>query len=437
VPDVAIDAQQVSKQFFLRHNRSLSIKSRVVGLLHQRQRERVEPFWALRDISLTIRRGDRVGLIGRNGSGKSTLLKLIAGIHRPTRGRLLVSRGATIGTMIELGVGFHPELTGTENVYLSAAIHGRTRDEIDAIYPKIVEYSGLDRFMDVPLKNYSSGMQMRLGFAIAANLEPDIILLDEVFAVGDEDFQKKCMATMDRFSESGRTILFVSHSMPAIRLMCRRVCVLDAGALRFDGDAETGIAEYFRLLATPAATAGVAAAAESWETMDVYAQARRQLAAWAVGMLRREGGDHAARVLQIGTERAADPDGPMLRQFGTSRYTYWQVGTTEPSPVLADVVIAPTVFLHYPLNGIARIIASGLRHLAPGGRFYATFFEAPHMDALEPKVWPLGFATSPDTVPYHYAYEMIEGLVAAFGATMTRVPHAEHPNGETTVVIRW
>ncbi len=126
----------------LRHNRGLSIKSRVVGLVHERHRERVEPFWALRDISLTIRRGEQVGLVGRNGSGKSTLLKLIAGIHRPTSGQLLVGRDATIGTMIELGVGFHPDLTGTENVFLNAAIHGRSRAEIEAIYPKVVEYRG-------------------------------------------------------------------------------------------------------------------------------------------------------------------------------------------------------------------------------------------------------------------------------------------------------
>src|SRR5207302_6181865 len=141
---------------------------------------------------------------------KSTLLKLIAGIHRPTSGHLYIAGGAAIGSLIELGVGFHPELTGTENVFLNAAIHGRSRGEIEAMYPRIVEYSGLAHFMDVALKNYSSGMHLRLGFAIAATLEPDVILLDEVFAVGDEDFQRKCMETMDRFASEGRTMIFVS-----------------------------------------------------------------------------------------------------------------------------------------------------------------------------------------------------------------------------------
>ena len=186
-----IEVQSVSKRFLLRHNASLELKVRFLGLLHPGKRQAVEEFWALKGVSLRIDRGEAIGLVGRNGSGKSTLLKLIAGIYRPTSGRLMVARGARICSMIELGVGFHPELTGRENVILNASIHGLTRSQIERIYDDVVEYSGLEHFIDVPIKNYSSGMHMRLGFAIAANLDPDVLLLDEIFAVGDADFQQR------------------------------------------------------------------------------------------------------------------------------------------------------------------------------------------------------------------------------------------------------
>ena len=243
-----IDAQSVSKRFLLKHNASVELKVRFLGLLHPHRRQSIEEFWALKSVSLRIERGEALGLVGRNGSGKSTLLKLIAGIHRPTSGRLLVARSARISSMIELGVGFHPELTGRENVILSASIHGLTRTEIDRIYDAVVDYSGLEHFIDVPIKNYSSGMHMRLGFAIAANLDPDILLLDEIFAVGDADFQQRCTGTIKRFMAEGKTIVFVSHAPGSIRAICRRVCVLEHGELAFDGGLEEGLAFYERLL---------------------------------------------------------------------------------------------------------------------------------------------------------------------------------------------
>jgi ABC-2 type transport system ATP-binding protein len=239
-----LEASGVSKCFILRHNRSASVKERFLSLLHRDRKEVREEFWALRDVSIRIGAGEVVGLVGRNGSGKSTLLKLIAGIHRPTGGRLLIARGARVGTMIELGVGFHPDLSGRENVFLNGAIHGLSRAQIEAIYERVVNYSGLDHFMDVPLKNYSSGMHMRLGFAIAAHLDPDILLLDEIFAVGDANFQKRCVQTLRDFEAQGRSILFVSHSPEAIRSICHRVCVLDAGRLLYDGKVEEGLKRY-------------------------------------------------------------------------------------------------------------------------------------------------------------------------------------------------
>src|SRR6185436_14672838 len=190
-PVPVIEAQQVSKRFLLRHNAAIELKVRFLNLLHPGRRESVEEFWALKGISLRIERGEAVGLVGRNGSGKSTLLKCIAAIHRPTSGRLLVARNARISSMIELGVGFQPELTGRENIFLNAAIHGLTRAEIERIYDPVVDYSGLGHFIDIPIKSYSSGMYVRLGFAIAANLDPDVLLLDEIFAVGDADFQQQ------------------------------------------------------------------------------------------------------------------------------------------------------------------------------------------------------------------------------------------------------
>jgi lipopolysaccharide transport system ATP-binding protein len=246
---VVIDAQQVSKRFLLRHNRSNDLKVRFLAMFHEHHREVIEEFWALRDVSLTIRSGEAVGVIGRNGSGKSTLLKIVAGLHVPSSGRLLIAEKARIGAMIELGVGFHPELSGEENVYLNASIYGLNRTQIAALYPSVVAYSGLEHFMDTPLKSYSSGMQLRLGFAVAANLDPEILLLDEIFAVGDAEFQRQCLETLERFRAEGKTILFVSHSPTAIRSMCDRICVLDQGRLQFDGDVEEGLEFYEQLTA--------------------------------------------------------------------------------------------------------------------------------------------------------------------------------------------
>jgi ABC-2 type transport system ATP-binding protein len=250
-----IQANAVAKQFLLRHNASVELKVRLLSLLHPKHRQSIERFWALKGVSFRVEPGEAIGLVGRNGSGKSTLLKLISGTHRPTTGQLLVARNARISSMIELGVGFHPELTGRENIFLSASIHGLSRRDIERVYDAIVDYSGLEHFIDVPLKNYSSGMHIRLGFAIAANLDPDILLLDEIFAVGDADFQRRCTATIEAFIEQGKTIMFVSHAPSAIRAICGRVCVLEQGELVFDGSVDAGLDFYTDLLARGSATA--------------------------------------------------------------------------------------------------------------------------------------------------------------------------------------
>lgn len=243
----AIEITNVSKAFIIRHNRNNSLKSQVIGIFHKRFREERETLWALKEVTLEICPGETLGLIGRNGSGKSTLLKIIAGIYPPTAGKVLVSN-ARVGTMIELGVGFHPELTGEENIYLGASIYGLSRKEIDNIYSRVVAFSELDGFMDTAVKNYSSGMQARLGFALAVNLDPDILLVDEILAVGDEAFQRKCMARMEQFRSAGKTIVFVSHNPEDVKRICDRACVLDFGSVIFLGKTDEAVDRYHGLL---------------------------------------------------------------------------------------------------------------------------------------------------------------------------------------------
>jgi ABC-type polysaccharide/polyol phosphate transport system ATPase subunit len=239
----------VSKAFTIRHNKTGSLKSQVIGVFYKRYREQKETLWALRGVSLNIAPGEAFGLVGRNGSGKSTLLKVIAGIYPPTKGKVELPNGARIGTMIELGVGFHPELTGKENIFLGASIHGLSRKEIEDIYAAVVEFSELGEFMDTPIKNYSSGMHARLGFALAVQLDPDVLLVDEVLAVGDEAFQQKCMDQIERFRAQGKTIILVSHSPDTVKSVCDRACVLDHGRLVFLDKAAEAIERYHQLLA--------------------------------------------------------------------------------------------------------------------------------------------------------------------------------------------
>jgi lipopolysaccharide transport system ATP-binding protein len=210
--------------------------------LRGRKKQPKDFVWAVRDVSFEVKRGEVVGLIGRNGAGKTTLLKLLARITRPTCGGAEIH--GRIGSLLEVGTGFHPELTGRENIYLSGAILGMSKKEIERKYDGIVAFAEVERFIDTPLKHFSSGMQMRLAFAVAAHLEPEILLVDEVLAVGDIAFQKKCLGKMQEVSQSGRTIVFVSHQMNQIRRLCERVIWLDAGQIRAKGFKGEVIAAY-------------------------------------------------------------------------------------------------------------------------------------------------------------------------------------------------
>jgi ABC-type polysaccharide/polyol phosphate transport system ATPase subunit len=227
VPD-AIEIQGVSKHFRLYHEHYSTLKERVVHF----GRTPFEEFWALKDINFSVEEGSTVGILGHNGSGKSTLLKCVAGILQPTSGEIR-TRGR-VAALLELGAGFNHELTGRENVYMNASILGLSKKETERIFDEIVAFAELEKFIDMQVRHYSSGMYVRLGFAVAVNVEPDILLVDEVLSVGDEAFQRKCIERVKRFQREGRTILFVTHAPDLVRQICNRAVVLDHGDLVID-----------------------------------------------------------------------------------------------------------------------------------------------------------------------------------------------------------
>jgi lipopolysaccharide transport system ATP-binding protein len=231
---IAVQARSISKQYNLGESSLLNL---VRGTPENEQ------FWALRDVSFEIREGEAVGIVGSNGAGKSTLLKILSRVTAPTGGRARIQ--GRMGTILEVGTGFHPELTGRENIFLSGSILGMRKHEIDRKLDEIIDFAGVERFIDTPVKRYSSGMYVRLAFAVAAHLDPDILIVDEVLAVGDVGFQNKCLAKMDgSIHREGRTIIFVSHNMQAIRSLCTRAMLLDRGLLVADGPVSEVLSQY-------------------------------------------------------------------------------------------------------------------------------------------------------------------------------------------------
>ncbi len=255
--DVVIKAEGIGKKYIIRHEGQESYAA-LREVIQQKtksafssNRPAKEEFWALKDISFEVRQGEAIGIIGRNGAGKSTLLKILSRITEPTEGRVVLN-GQT-SSLLEIGTGFHPELTGRENIFLNGAVLGMARAEIKKKFDAIVDFSGVEKFLDTPVKRYSSGMYLRLAFAIAAYLEPDILIVDEVLAVGDAEFQKKCLGKMDEVSRNdGRTVLFVSHDMRAIQRLCTKLIYLKDGRLDFQGTVEEGINVYAGSLRSPA-----------------------------------------------------------------------------------------------------------------------------------------------------------------------------------------
>jgi lipopolysaccharide transport system ATP-binding protein len=260
--DIALRVENLSKQYRIGAKRPYSRFSELLSTMGQRAIRwparllrrgteahdvaiKSEDFWALKDISLDVKEGEVVGIIGRNGAGKSTLLKILSRITEPTAGRIGVC--GRVGSLLEVGTGFHPELTGRENIYLNGAILGMDPKIVRKHFDEIVAFAELERFLDTPVKRYSSGMYVRLGFAVAAHLEPDVLIVDEVLAVGDAKFQKQCLAKMDQTAKSGRTVLFVSHNLAAVRRLCTRVCLIGSGQLQFSGTPADAIDQYLGL----------------------------------------------------------------------------------------------------------------------------------------------------------------------------------------------
>lgn len=246
-----IEVKNLGKRYTIGHERLPyhSLRDDLVGLIKKPirwlrgHRENQEDFWALKDINFEVKRGEVLGIIGANGAGKSTLLKILSRITYPTEGEIRMH--GRVGSLLEVGTGFHPELTGRENIYLNGVILGMTKKEIDRKFDEIIHFAGIERFLDTPVKHYSSGMYVRLAFSVAAHLEPDILIVDEVLAVGDADFQKKSLGKMEEITKKeGRTILFVSHNMDAIQSICKKCIFLDQGRIKMMGDSQAVIGAY-------------------------------------------------------------------------------------------------------------------------------------------------------------------------------------------------
>lgn len=234
-----INVENISKKYFINHSTSeryVSLAESVSNIFKKKRKNvNSEEFWALQDINFNINKGDRVGIIGRNGAGKSTLLKILSRITEPTTGKIKIQ--GRVSSLLEVGTGFHPELSGRENIFLNGAILGMSRNEINSKFDEIVSFAEIEKFIDTPVKRYSSGMYVRLAFAVAAHLEPEILIIDEVLAVGDIQFQKKCLGKMDDVSKKdGRTILFVSHNIGAVRSLCNRGILLKSGRIAHEGN---------------------------------------------------------------------------------------------------------------------------------------------------------------------------------------------------------
>lgn len=277
----AIAADSVSRRFSVHTQQRLTFKEAVV----RRRRARAQDIWALRDVSFEIEPGEAVALVGRNGSGKTTLLRLIASIFKPTGGTLDV--GGSVGSLLALGAGFHPEFTGRENVELTGSMYGLGRKFMRERFDEIVAFAELEEFIDMPVRTYSSGMFMRLGFSLATHLSADVLLLDEVFAVGDEAFQRKCFGKIFEFKARGGTIVFVSHTASAVESLCERALLLRDGRVAYDGSAHDALRRYQQQLA------------------DDQDPSER-----AVGL--REWGSGEARIRSV---RLQDPDGAERKQF--------------------------------------------------------------------------------------------------------------------------
>jgi ABC-type polysaccharide/polyol phosphate transport system ATPase subunit len=296
-----IVVDRVSRRFVVRGSSHRTLKE----LFVTRGRARGREVWALRDVSFRAEPGEAIGLVGRNGSGKSTLLRIVSRIIRPTTGAIDV--GGRVGSLLELGAGFHPDFTGRENVYLNGSIHGLSRARVRELMDEIVAFAELERFIDLPVRTYSSGMYMRLGFAVAAHIHTDVLLLDEVFAVGDEEFQRKCFGKIAQFKQRGGTIVFVSHDALAVERLCDRAVLLRQGEVAFDGATRDAIAAYRSLLAEERSPDELAAGLREWGSGEARIASATLLDADGDERVQFAAGEPLTVRLRIVCDRPVDP----------------------------------------------------------------------------------------------------------------------------------
>jgi ABC-2 type transport system ATP-binding protein/lipopolysaccharide transport system ATP-binding protein len=321
----AIRVDDVSRRFRVYPKDTRTLKELIVT----RGRGRGEDVWALSGVSLEAQPGEAIGLVGRNGSGKTTLLKLIAGIIKPTRGSVVVD--GRVASLLELGAGFHPEFTGRENVFLNGALYGLKRAQIRELMEEIVDFAGIGHYVDLPVRTYSAGMYMRLGFAVAAHVDADVLLLDEIFAVGDEEFQRKCFGRISQFKQAGGTIVFVSHDAAAVERLCERAILLRQGTVEYDGPTREAILRYRSLLAEERDPAERGAGLDEWGSGEARIVETSLQGADGDPRVQFVGGESLAIRLRVVAERPLAP--PLLsyelRDWGGALIAGGSVDTGE------------------------------------------------------------------------------------------------------------
>ena len=379
--EIVVD--RVSRRFRVAAKANRTLKDIFVA----RGRAPITEVWALRGVSLRAAPGDALGLVGRNGSGKSTLLRIISGIIKPSSGH--AGAGGRVGSLLELGAGFHPDFTGRENVYLNGSIHGLARSRVRELMDEIVAFAELERFIDLPVRTYSSGMYMRLGFSVAAHIRADVLLLDEVFAVGDEEFQRKCFGKIAEFKQRGGTIVFVSHDAQAVERLCDRAVLQRQGEVAFDGPTREAIARYRYLLAEDRSPDEVAAGLREWGSGEARIVEAALLDADSDERLQVAAGERLVVRLVVAAERDVPPPNVSLELRDENGVLLG--GLTQPTAEIGWDGRAGRIELRYELASLP--LADGRFRLRcslvePDGRLLHSLD-----DALSFFVFPTGTQT--------------------------------------------
>lgn len=403
--ETVISVENVSKKYCKSLKKSMyygamDIGRNMLGLSSRSEKLRKDEFWALHDISFEVRKGETLGIIGPNGAGKTTLLKMLNGIFWPDKGKITI-RGR-IGPLIEVGAGFHPLLTGRENVYINAAILGMTRKQIDKKFDDIVDFSGIGNFIDSPVKFYSSGMFVRLGFAVVAHCEPELLLVDEVLAVGDTSFQTKCLKILGELSRSNTTIIYVSHNLPVLRNLCDRAILLINGKVRYNGDPKEAVLKYYELIFT--------------EKVDVTDK--------IIGLASSDIKNDSKKEVEIVEVKFLDAEGESRTMFRTGEYFVLEISymayyrINDPVFTLGFSTIDGRLCAAYT----SKMDGYRIEYIQGGGKIRVTFNEL----LLLPDVFRLTVTISDkhglpyDRHPEAYVLKVLPGL-AAYG--IVYLPH--------------